>query len=475
MSTTSATSSLITALGGGSGIDMAALASNLAQAQFAAKIDRLASQSEALEKKISTASTLKSQLSQLASALGERVRTGDLAPAPVINNSAVAQVTRSALTKPSGNYTLEVSALATAQTLTGPPYASASTPVGSGTLTLRFGNATASGFTEDTSHAAVNITIPTGATLADVASAINTAKADVSAYVTQGANGAQLVLKGAEGAANGFILEATETVGEEGLAALAWQPPGGDPARLLATSGDAQFLLDGVAMTSPKNQVGEVAPGLSLTLTGTNSGNPAKISFSDPAASITSAMQDLVSAFNEILATLNAAVDPKTGELSRDDGARNLRRQLTGLPGTVVMPLATGGAPSTFADLGIALQRDGTFRLDTARLQATLARDPEGTAAMFTNGLHGIFATVDKLARNASLTTQGSGALGRSIDLYRTQLSKITLDNTKIAEQQEALRARLAAQFSSADTRIGSSKSTLSFLQAQVAMWTKDN
>ncbi len=475
MTTTSATSSLVTALGGGSGIDMAALASNLAQAQFAAKIDRLASQSEALEKKISTASTLKSQLSQLASALGERVRTGDLAPAPVINNSAVAQVTRSTLTKPSGSYTLEVSALATTQTLTGPPYAAATTPVGSGTLTLRFGNTSASGFTEDTSHAAVNITIPTGATLATVASAINGAKAGVSAYVTQGANGAQLVLKGAEGAANGFILEATETVGEEGLAALAWQPPGGDPARLLATSGDAQFLLDGVAMTSPKNQVGEVAPGLSLTLTGTNSGNPAKISFSDPAASITSAMQDLLSAFNEILGTLNAAVDPKTGELSRDDGARNLRRQLTGLPGTVVMPLATGGAPSTFADLGLALQRDGTFRLDTARLQATLARDPEGTAAMFTNGLHGIFATVDKLARNASLTTEGSGALGRSITLYQTQLSRVTNDNTKIAEQQEALRARLAAQFSSADTRIGSSKSTLSFLQAQVAMWTKDN
>lgn len=473
--TTSATSSLITALGGGSGVDMAALASNLAQAQFAARIDRLANQSQALEKKISTASTLKSQMSQLASALGQRVREGDLAPAPSINNPSVAQVTRASLTKPSGDYTLEVSALATAQTLAGPPYASNTSPVGSGTLTLRFGNTTSGGFAEDTSRAAVDITIPPGATLATVASAINAAKTGVSAYVTQGANGAQLVLKGAEGAANGFILEATETVGDEGLAALAWQPPGGDPARLLATSGDAQFLLDGVAMTSPKNQVGEVAPGLLLNLTGTNSGNPAKISFSNPAASITSAVEDLVSAFNEILGVLNAATDPKGGELSRDDGARNLRRQLTSLPSTVVMPSATGGAPSTFADLGLALQRDGTFRLDTARLQATIARDPEGTAAMFTNGVFGVYATVDKIARGTSLSTPGSGALGRSIDVYATQLSKITQDNTKIAEQQEALRARLAKQFNFADTRIGASKSTLSFLQAQVAMWTKDN
>lgn len=53
-STSSATtsSSLVTALGGGSGIDMTALANNLATAQFASRNDRLAAKSEKLDAQI---------------------------------------------------------------------------------------------------------------------------------------------------------------------------------------------------------------------------------------------------------------------------------------------------------------------------------------------------------------------------------------------------------------------------------------
>jgi len=43
------TSSLVTALGGGSGVDMTALANNLANAQFASRNDRLATKSDKLD------------------------------------------------------------------------------------------------------------------------------------------------------------------------------------------------------------------------------------------------------------------------------------------------------------------------------------------------------------------------------------------------------------------------------------------
>ena len=88
--------SIVTALGSGSGIDMAALASNLATVQFESRVNSLKAKTEALTTKISTASTLKSQISSLATALGERVRTGDLAPTPSLSNPAVGTVTRSA-------------------------------------------------------------------------------------------------------------------------------------------------------------------------------------------------------------------------------------------------------------------------------------------------------------------------------------------------------------------------------------------
>ena len=474
MATTSSTSSLsgslISALGAGSGVDMAALAANLAQAQFQSRIDRLGTQQETLQSKISTASTLKSQITQLASALGERVRAGDLSPTPTISNSAVATVQNSLSTRPAGTYSLEVFSLASAQTLSSPAYASSASPVGSGTLTLRFGTVGSGSLAEDTSRSAVDIEIPAGATLDEVVSRINSAGAGVTAYIAQASDGARLVLKGQDGAANGFVLEASETAGDEGLAALAWEPSSGASSRLLTGAGNAEYALDGIAMTSASNNLGQIAPGLSVTLKGTNAGNPTQITFTDPSSAVTSTMQDLTTALNEIMTSLNAAIDPKTGDLARDDGARALQRQLVGLASTIIMPNAAGDSVRTLSDLGLSIQRDGTFMLDTSRLQATLARDPEGAAAMFTNGLYGIYSTVDKIARNA--TTAGNpGSLTGSVTRYTNLLSSISEENTKIAEQQEALRARLATQFSAADTRITSYKSTLSFLQAQVAAW----
>lgn len=480
MTTTSSTSvsasaapSIISALGAGSGIDMATLAANLAKAEFASRLQQISTRSDALDAKISSASTIKSQINQLASALGERVRAGDLAPAPMITNSSVASVSRSITTaKPANSYSLEVSALATSQTLVGPAYPASTSSVGSGTLTLRFGVVSSGNFIEDTARNSVDITIPAGATLGDVAALIS--GAGISAYVANGSDGSRLVLKGGEGAQNGFVLEANEASGDPGLSELAWEPVTGAPSRLLALAGDAQFALDGVAMTSSTNSIKNAAPGISLKLTGTNAGNPASISFSDPTSAIADAMSAFTAALNEVLATLANATNPLGGELARDDGARNLRRQLTMLGSTVIMPNAVADAPKTLAEIGLAVGRDGTFALNSNALSAAITKNPEGVAAMFTNGLYGIYATIDKIARAASIP--GSpGSLANSVSQYTAQRSKLTDKNTKIAEQQEALRARLVNQFSATDSAVTASRSTLSFIQTQVAIWTKSS
>ncbi|MGE3692415.1 MAG: flagellar cap protein FliD N-terminal domain-containing protein [Novosphingobium sp.] len=234
-STSSATQSIITALGAGSGIDMAALASNLATAQFAARSDRLQAKSDTLDAQISAATNLKSMVSTLAQSIGTRIRQGDLSPQPQVANGSVARASLSVSAGQTGTYSLEVTELATAQTLASPAstYTAATDLTGSGTLTLRFGTIDAGVFTEDTGHTALAIDIPAGSTLADVAGRINGARAGVTAYVATTTEGARLVIKGSEGAANAFIVEASETASDEGLANLAWTPAG-DASRLLA-------------------------------------------------------------------------------------------------------------------------------------------------------------------------------------------------------------------------------------------------
>lgn len=468
----SATSSLISSLGGGSGIDMTALAEQLAAAQYAARLDQISAKTDKLSTQISAASTLKSMISSLATSLGDRVRTGDLAATPQIANASIAQVSKGAATG-RGTTTLEVTALARGQTLVSPSVASETTPVGAGTLTLRFGTIAGGSFTADSARAAVPITVPTGASLSTVAAAINSAGAGVTAYVATGTNGAQLVLKGADGAANAFTLEATESPTEPGLAALAWNPSG-DTARLTAAAGDAVYKLDGVTRTSASNTIADAAPGLSLKLTGTNTGAPTTISYSDPGTAITSAMQDLTSALNEMVSELNKDTDPTSGTLNNDPGARTLRRQLTTLASTQVMPANTTGAPTTLADLGLKTNRDGSFSLDTDRLAATLKRDPIGTGAMFTNGLYGVYATFDKLSRTVGSSSDPS-SLGGSIARLTKLQTTLGTQKSDIATKQEDLRQRLVSRFAKLNTNLTDSKSTLSFLQAQVAAWNGKN
>lgn len=470
MPTTSATSSLISTLGAGSGIDMVALATNLAAAQFAPRTDRLTARSETLDRQVSVASELKNQLLQFSSAIGDRVRGGDLSPQPQLGNPSVASASLVAGASPRGSFSLEVLALAKAQTLTGPSYAAASSPVGAGTLTLRFGTIGGTGFTADAARDPVAITIPSGATLSDLAGAINAAGAGVTAYVANGAGGAQLVLKGATGAASGFVLEAAETPGEEGLAALAWEPASGAPARLIGSAADASFKLDGVTMTSASNTVTQPAPGFNLELKGTNIGAPTQLTFADPVSAVSAFMGDFTAALNEIAGALAAATNPQSGDLARDPGARELRQAFSRLAGTVVMPGAAADAPRTLADLGLATNRDGTFRLDTARLSATLARDPAGVAAMFTTGLNGVYGTIDSMTRRAT-SSVNPGSLGGSLTRFARLQTQVKEDLAEVAEKQETLRATLTARFSATDARIGASRSTLTFLQNQIDAW----
>ncbi len=468
-STATAVNTLVTSLGAGSGIDMTALATNLATAQFAARSDRLTGKAATLDKQISAASTLKSLMLQLSSSLGDAVRTGDLASKPQVVNVAVASATLSGTARTSGSYSLEVSALAAGQTMASPAYANSTASVGSGTLTLRFGTVSTGGFMPDGGHAAVAIAIPAGATLADVASAINGAGAGVNAYIAQTTGGARLVLKGADGAAQGFVIDASEAAGDPGLANLAWRP-GGDPARLLRAAADAAISIDGLVVSATGNTISDAIPGVTLRLTGTNAGAPTQLTFSDPASAIGSAMRDFTSALNEVATELNTDTDPATGQLARDSGARGLRSALAQLAGRVIMPGATQGVPRTLADLGLTLQRGGTFTLDTQRLAATLAADPQGAAAMFTNGVNGLYATIDSLAR-ATSSAGSPGSLAASVTKYAGQKTQITADQAKLTSQQTALRTQLIARFAVTDTTIGASKSTLSFLQNQIAAW----
>ncbi|MBU2589073.1 MAG: flagellar filament capping protein FliD [Alphaproteobacteria bacterium] len=466
-------SSIIAALGAGSGIDFGSLANDISEASFAVQRGTLEARRTTLEARISAAAQLRNSVTTLASALGDRIRNGDLAPRGALGNPAVAQVSVPTGLSPRGNFSLEVTQLAQPQTLVSKSYASRDALVGEGTLTIRFGAVAGAGFTADGARDALAIDVTPDDTLSTLASKINQASGGaISAYVAQGSGGAQLVLKGAEGAASGFVLETASASAAPAavpgdLANLLWNPAS-DTGELRTTARDAVFLLDTVEITSPTNRVTGLPGGFTLNLTATNTGAPTSLSFASNTDAISAVMNDFVAALNDIVAQVNELAAPVGGQLGNDPGARELRRDLALLASQVVMPDAAAGEPRTLGDLGLALNRDGTFRLDDARLNQALETNAEAVAAMFTVGPSGVFATIDRFARDNSLVSD-PGSLGGSLRRFETQLASSDERLETIAEQQEALRERLTRQFAASERRVAASQSTLEFIRANFA------
>lgn len=476
METTSG-SSIISALGAGSGVNFIQLAEDISAASFAVQRQSIETRRTSLEAQVSAAAQLRNSVTELASALGDRIRNGDLAPRAELGNPAVARVTVPAGLTPRGSFSLEVTQLAGGQTLVGKTFASSDALVGEGTLTLRFGTVDGASFTPDAARPTIDIAVTATDTLATLATKINQASGGaVSAYVATGTGGAQLVMKGEEGAANGFVLEAVGAGGGAvpgDLSYLGWEPAT-DAGELKLTARDAAFALDTVAITSPTNRVTGLPGGFTLDLAATNTGAPTTLTFASNTDAITGVMNDLVTALNEIVGQVNTVAAPLGGELGNDPGARELRRDLAGLASQVVIPGAAAGEPRTLADLGLALERDGTFRLDAARLNQALEDTPDAVAAMFTTGVSGVFATIDRLARENSQISD-PGSLGASVRRFETQLASSDERLAAIAEQQEALRERLTRSFVASERRVAASQSTLAFLRQQVDIWSNSD
>lgn len=89
---------------------------------------------------------------------------------------------------------------------------------------------------------------------------------------------------------------------------------------------------------------------------------------------------------------------------------------------------------------------------------------------MFTTGIYGVFATLDGVTRRATALSN-PGSLGGSLTRFTAQAAQTKDYLASIAEKQEALRASLASRFAVTDSRVGASRSTLSFLQNQIDAW----
>jgi flagellar hook-associated protein 2 len=475
-----AISSITTALGAGSGVDVAALVSSLVDAQFANKTAQLTKQNATITNQISGVSSLKSGISSFSSALTSLVKGGSLATAPTSSNAGIVRVSALSGAKLAGlSASVEVRQLATAQVATSAPRPDTIASVGRGSFTLTFGTAEVTdgamtGFTAGTGTP-ISIPITAGNSgLSGIARAINAAGAGVTATVLTDSAGSRLSIKGATGEAKAFTLTATEDPDAPGLSALNIGP--GATTSIGTTAKDAIVAVDGTALKRPSNSISDLITGVKLDLVSASVGTTVTIGSSAPTASLSQAVSDFVETFNQLNTAIKEQTDPATGALRSDAAATGLQRQLRQL---TLTPLSTGaatGAPTTLAEIGVRTNRDGTLSVDSATLATMLNKYPTAVEAMFAdgkgasgNGISGALTAISEAATNIKT------GLGASAVRYSKAQGDVASDQSDLTDAEAVLTKRLTAQYAAMDARVAAYKSTQAFLKQQVEAWNSSS
>jgi len=485
--------SILKTLNAGSGIDTATLVTQLAAAQRATADSALKTRSDRNTGQVSAFAQMRAGLDAFVTALDGIVANGNLAPQPTSSDLAVVSFARdpAAASVAPVNATIAVGQLAAAQTVVSGRIASATAPVGHGTLTLAFGTLTAStgiatGFTPG-SAAPVTIAIgPGNDNLSGVRDAINATKSGVTASILNDGTGARLVLKGASGAANGFTLTATPTATDASanpdsasasasLSALAFAPGTASASTLAMQAANAKLTIDGVAVERASNSISDALPGYTLTLNAAQPDIPVTLAAARDPGLLAAAVKDYAAAYNSLAGLL--ASDARAGTGNGTAGPLYGQSSVRALQSALANLSSRGPGGQTLAGIGIKTARDGTLSVDDAALTAAAAVDTgqierifKGTPAA--NGAPqtdtGIDGTIKALRDNLAATDGG----------FAIYAARLTADRTTIAADTAALDTRttsytdrLSAQLAAMNAAVAAYKSTSSFLTQQIDTW----
>ncbi|MGY2847829.1 flagellar hook-associated protein 2 [Bradyrhizobium sp. USDA 4509] len=292
--------------------------------------------------------------------------TGDVSASSALNMS----VNSGSAT---GDHTLQITQLATAQKVIGSSQSSSSMALGlSGTFSL--------GLSGGTSTA---ISITSGMSMQDIVDTINaqTSTTNVQASIVQVSSGSyEMVLTGTQDAAD---IAYSSTSGDDILNKLGVTDTSGAFIDVLQKSQSAEFTLDGIALTRNTNDISDVLSGVTFDLLQpTPSGTSVNISIETDTSQITSALQTFVTNYNafrdQVIAQSAQNSDgtaASSAVLFGDSTMRDLMTQLQQvLSGTV------GGM--TMADLGLSFNENNELQLDTGTLSTVLTQNLAGVTQL---------------------------------------------------------------------------------------------
>jgi flagellar hook-associated protein 2 len=417
MSTTSTLNSVLSALGGTTGIDVTSAVNTILYADRApergwqAQQATLASQTSAInqiENETSSLSDSLNNLSDLTGALNSIAATS--------SNTSLLTATATSNTT-AGTHTITINSLATGAAWYSDAETSSSTALPTGSITITAGSGTP-------------VNIPTGGStsgdnLTDLAAYINSQSLGVTANIVTDATGARLALTSTTtGSASDFTVSSSSSVGftRAGLPAA-----------------NASLTVDGVPVYPASNTVTGVLSGVTLNLLGASPGTTINLSLGPDTTAINTAVSSFVSAYNTLIKDVNTQTgynaSTQTAGVLQSDSA------ITGLQSALLASTNYGsgsGVFQTLDSLGVTTNSDGTLTLNSTTLANAVQTNSAAVATFFQGSALNGFAD----ALSTSLNTYTDPTQGA----FTVDLQSISNENTDLTNETSTLELYLASQ-----------------------------
>jgi len=471
----------ITSLGIGSGLDINSMVSQLVALERR-PLGQMRTEAARLQTQVSSYGQLKSLFSGLqdASNAMNNASLWQRSVATSSNEAAVRAV--GGADAVAGNYAVSVQNLARSQTVVS--NGSLGTPsslAGAGTLTLQLGSwttGTPPAFSAKSGSTSLDITVEATDTLANVRDKINAAGAGVTATLVTDATGTRLSMRSTEtGAENGFRVQAN---GDAGLSRLAYDPAAGTVGMGLRQAADnARATVNGIPIESASNEVRDVIGGLTLSLRKETGTEEVSIDLAADRASVDKAIKSFVEAYNALSKFISEQTrfdesSKRAGSLQGDGAVTAVQARLRAV---LNMPSAAAAAFPRISDVGLQLQRDGTLKIDQAKLDSAMTNLPELKKA-FSNsdtsnpenqGFMRRFSTLatQLLAVDGSLTTRTEG--------LQKLITKNTDNQSRLEDRVSRFQDRLVAQYTAMDANLARLNALSSYVNQQFSSNNRNN
>ncbi|MGL6044827.1 MAG: flagellar filament capping protein FliD, partial [Vogesella sp.] len=379
-------------------------------------------------------------------------------------------------TAAAGTYVVNVTSLAAAQTLALTSYNGSTGKITSNTQDL--GNTTGGDLSiAFGSGTTLNVTIGANASLQSISDAINAKGGDVTAsVVNSGADGYKLALSSKKAGNDGaFSVTGGAALGLGFLDFDRGSTNAANLAKRTSAPSDAQFTVNGVAITASSNKVTEALTGLELNLYKTGT---ATVTVTRDDDAVIKNVQAFVDGFNKIKTQVDSMYKQGSNQVTDadgkvigtavrlDNGARMMMQDITSELSIGIAGVSLESGLGFLSQAGISIQKDGALKLDSEEFKKALNRDSAAVYKLFSNSNTDGYA--DRLNAKINKMMGPDGMVQVRTDSLNQQVTYEKQKQDQIQARLDMMQKRYLTQFSALDAALAKMKNQSSYMASML-------